>query len=89
MRLCLLKPLRMAVLWKDFREGRPTGCWHKRCWGQQRWILEKGLHPGALKDMVTSPGGTTIEGCLALEKGGMRAAVMECVVAGAEKSKKM
>ena len=57
--------------------------------GTAKMILEKGIHPGALKDMVTSPGGTTIEGCLALEKGGMRAAVMECVVAGGEKSKRM
>ena len=50
-------------------------------------ILEKGIHPGELKDMVTSPGGTTIEGCEALEKGGMRAAVIECINAGTEKSK--
>ncbi len=52
-------------------------------------ILEKGIHPGELKDMVTSPGGTTIEGCEALEKGGMRAAVIECINAGTEKSKKL
>ncbi len=57
--------------------------------GTAKMLMEKGMHPGELKDMVTSPGGTTIEGCLALEKGGMRAAVMQCVVAGAEKSKKM
>ena len=31
-------------------------------------ILETNIHPGELKDMVTSPGGTTIEGCEALEK---------------------
>ena len=74
-------------------EGLPRGTAYRLAaqtvLGTAKMILEKGLHPGALKDMVTSPGGTTIEGCLALEKGGMRAAVMECVVAGAEKSKKM
>ena len=57
------------------------------CLGTAKMILETNIHPGELKDMVTSPGGTTIEGCEALEKGGMRAAVMECINAGAEKSK--
>ena len=38
------------------------------CLGTAKMILEKGIHPGELKDMVTSPGGTTIEGCEALEK---------------------
>ena len=59
------------------------------CLGTAKMILEKGIHPGELKDMVTSPGGTTIEGCEALEKGGMRAAVIECINAGTEKSKKL
>lgn len=59
------------------------------CLGTAKMILELGIHPGALKDMVTSPGGTTIEGCEALERGGMRAAVMECVNVAAEKSKKL
>ena len=59
------------------------------CLGTAKMILEKGIHPGELKDMVTSPGGTTIEGCEALEKGGMRAAVIECINAGAEKSRKL
>ena len=42
-------------------------------------------HPGELKDMVTFPGGTTIEGCEALEKAGMRGAVIECINVSTEK----
>ena len=59
------------------------------CLGTAKMILEMGIHPGELKDMVTSPGGTTIEGCEALERGGMRAAVIDCVNAATEKSKKL
>lgn len=59
------------------------------CLGSAKMILEQGIHPGQLKDMVTSPGGTTIEGCEALERGGMRAAVIECINAAAEKSKQL
>lgn len=57
--------------------------------GTAKMILEKELHPGQIKDMVTSPGGTTIEGCEALEKGGMRGAVIDCINKAAEKSKKL
>ncbi len=57
--------------------------------GTAKLILGKEVHPGALKDMVSSPGGTTIEGCLALEVGGMRAAVMQSVSASAQKSRKL
>lgn len=57
--------------------------------GTAKMILEKGLHPGEIKDMVTSPGGTTIEGCEALEKGGMRGAVIDCINKATEKSKKL
>lgn len=57
------------------------------CLGTAKMILEKGIHPGELKDMVTSPGGTTIEGCERLEKGGMRYAVIDCINAATEKSK--
>lgn len=59
------------------------------CLGTAKMILEQGIHPGQIKDMVTSPGGTTIEGCEALEKGAMRGAVMECIRVAAEKSKKL
>lgn len=57
--------------------------------GSAKMLLETGLHPGALKDMVTSPGGTTIEGMHELEKGKVRAALISAVRAAAEKSKKL
>ncbi|HEX3890686.1 MAG TPA: pyrroline-5-carboxylate reductase, partial [Verrucomicrobiae bacterium] len=47
--------------------------------GAAKMVLETGQHPGALKDQVTSPGGTTIEGLHALEKGKLRATVMSAV----------
>jgi pyrroline-5-carboxylate reductase len=55
--------------------------------GSATLLLETGLHPGALKDMVTSPGGTTIEGLRKLEEAGVRGALINAVVAAAEKSK--
>ena len=57
--------------------------------GSARMVLETGLHPGALKDMVTSPGGTTIEGLHELEKGKLRATLMNAVRAAAEKARRM
>jgi pyrroline-5-carboxylate reductase len=57
--------------------------------GGAKMVLETGQHPGALKDQVTSPGGTTIEGLHELEKGKLRATVMNAVRAATEKSKKL
>lgn len=57
--------------------------------GAAQMVLETGQHPGALKDMVTSPGGTTIEGLHELEKGKLRGTVMSAVRAAADKSKKL
>jgi len=57
--------------------------------GSAKMVLETGLHPGALKDMVTSPGGTTIEGIHELEKGMVRGALMNAVRAATNKAKKL
>ena len=57
--------------------------------GAAKMVLETGQHPGALKDMVTSPGGTTIEGLHELEKGKLRGTVMSAVRAATEKSRKL
>jgi pyrroline-5-carboxylate reductase len=58
-------------------------------YGSAKMVLETGQHPGALKDMVTSPGGTTIEGLHELEKGRVRGALISAVRAAAEKSRKL
>jgi pyrroline-5-carboxylate reductase len=57
--------------------------------GAAKMVLETGQHPGALKDMVTSPGGTTIEGLHELEKGRLRGTVISAVRAATEKSRKL
>ena len=57
--------------------------------GSAKMVLETGLHPGALKDMVTSPGGTTIEGLHELEKGKVRGVLINAVRAATEKSRKL
>jgi len=55
--------------------------------GTGKMMLEKGIHPGALKDIVSSPGGVTIEGVYTLEKRGFRSILMEAVEACERKIK--
>ena len=57
--------------------------------GSARLMLETGKHPGELKDMVCSPGGTTIEGVQILEELGLRSGVMNAVEACVDKSRSM
>ena len=57
--------------------------------GTAALLHERALHPAQLKDMVSSPAGTTIAGIRCLEKSGLRSAVLEAVVAAAERSREL
>ena len=57
--------------------------------GTAALALQTGQHPGAMKDAVCSPAGSTIQGVRALEKGGFRSAAFEAVVAAYEKTVQM
>lgn len=57
--------------------------------GSAKLMLDTGKHPGVLKDMVCSPGGTTIEAVHVLEDAGFRAAVMDAIEACVEKASKL
>ena len=57
--------------------------------GSAKMVLESGMHPGQLKDMVCSPGGTTIEAVRVLEEKGLRSSVIEAELACARKARGM
>ena len=57
--------------------------------GSAKMVLESGVHPQELIDRVCSPGGTTIEGLLALQKDGFEAAVADAVRAAADKDSRL
>jgi pyrroline-5-carboxylate reductase len=52
-------------------------------------LIETGEHPAKLKDMVCSPGGTTIEAIASLENSGFRNAIIQAATACAAKSRKL
>jgi pyrroline-5-carboxylate reductase len=57
--------------------------------GAAEMVLQTGSHPGSLRDAVASPGGTTIAGIEALERGGVRAGLIAAVRAATERSREM
>ena len=57
--------------------------------GAAQTVLRSGIHPGALKDAVCSPGGSTVAGVKALEDRGFRGAVMDCVMAAYRRNQEL
>lgn len=57
--------------------------------GASMMVLETGKHPAVLRDEVASPGGTTIEGLVALERGSIRGLIIEAVTSSASKAKSL
>ncbi len=62
---------------------------HRMLFGSALLLKEKGLHPAELKDLVASPGGTTIAALRHLEKVGLRSALIEAVAVAAERSREL
>jgi pyrroline-5-carboxylate reductase len=52
-------------------------------------VLDRGDHPAALKDEVTTPAGCTIDGLMALEEGKLRVTLIKAVMAASEKSERL
>ena len=57
--------------------------------GAAAYAKESGMHPAELRDMVTSPGGTTAAGLLAMERHGARAGTIEAIIAAYERTREL
>lgn len=75
------------------RVGLPRDAAHalacQTVYGATKLAIDSGRHPAALKDQVTSPGGTTIAGLEQLEAGGVRSAVYRAVAAATARSREL
>jgi len=70
------------------RDVATTAC-EQTVMGAAKLLMETGEHPAKLKDMVCSPGGTTIEAIASLENSGFRNAIIQAAAVCAEKSRKL
>ena len=84
-----LEALADAAVMKGMPRPLAYECAAQALAGSAKMVLETGKHPGELKDMVCSPGGTTIEAVAVLEQRGFRSAVIDAAAACADKSEKM
>ncbi len=57
--------------------------------GSAKMVLETGEHPALLRDMVTTPGGATIDGIIQLEEGKLRISVINAVVKATKRSREL
>ncbi len=57
--------------------------------GSAKMVMERGVHPAALKDEVTTPAGCTIDGLMALEDGKLRVTLIKAVLAATKRSRKL
>lgn len=55
--------------------------------GAANMVLQRGVHPAALKDEVTTPAGCTVDGLMALEEGRLRATLIKAVLAATKKAR--
>jgi pyrroline-5-carboxylate reductase len=82
-----------ALIDAGIKLGLPRDIATKACeqtvLGAAKLLMETGEHPAKLKDMVCSPGGTTIEAIASLENSGFRNAIIQAAAVCAEKSKKL
>ncbi len=82
----LLEALIDGAVHIGFRREMATSLVLQTVLGSVRYAEKTGRHPAELRAQVTSPGGTTTEGVLALERGGVRAAIIEAIAAAYRKT---
>jgi len=85
----LIDALSDAGVRVGFSRSMATTLAAQTLYGAAKMVLETGEHPAKLRDMVTSPGGTSIAGIHVLEQKGVRAALMDAVVAATNRSREM